>query len=61
MVIKIGSLLSIHTASLGAPILLEEAKAAGVKSMALKPLFTTGVKGETLQLGEVKLSLVSNW
>ena len=31
MVIKIGSLLSIHTASLGAPILLEEAKAAGVK------------------------------
>jgi alkylhydroperoxidase/carboxymuconolactone decarboxylase family protein YurZ len=31
MVIRIGSLLSIHTASLGAPILLEEAKAAGVK------------------------------
>jgi alkylhydroperoxidase/carboxymuconolactone decarboxylase family protein YurZ len=31
MVIKIASLLSIHTASLGAPILLEEAKAAGVK------------------------------
>jgi alkylhydroperoxidase/carboxymuconolactone decarboxylase family protein YurZ len=31
MVLKIGSLLSIHTASLGAPILLEEAKAAGVK------------------------------
>jgi alkylhydroperoxidase/carboxymuconolactone decarboxylase family protein YurZ len=31
MIIKIGSLLSIHTASLGAPILLEEAKAAGVK------------------------------
>jgi alkylhydroperoxidase/carboxymuconolactone decarboxylase family protein YurZ len=34
MTIKIASLLSIHTASLGAPILLEEAKAAGVK---LKP------------------------
>jgi alkylhydroperoxidase/carboxymuconolactone decarboxylase family protein YurZ len=31
MVIKIASLLSIHTASLGAPILLEEAKIAGVK------------------------------
>jgi len=31
MIIKIASLLSIHTASLGAPILLEEAKAAGVK------------------------------
>ena len=30
MILKIGSLLSIHTASLGAPILLEEAKAAGV-------------------------------
>jgi len=30
MTIKIASLLSIHTASLGAPILLEEAKAAGV-------------------------------
>ena len=31
MILKIGSLLSIHTASLGAPILLEEAKAAGLK------------------------------
>ena len=31
MTIKIASLLSIHTCSLGAPILLEEAKAAGVK------------------------------
>ena len=31
MVIKMASLLSIHTASLGAPILLEEAQAAGVK------------------------------
>ena len=30
MVLKIASLLSIHTCSLGAPILLEEAKAAGV-------------------------------
>ena len=31
MILKIASLLSIHTCSLGAPILLEEAKAAGVK------------------------------
>ena len=30
MILKIASLLSIHTCSLGAPILLEEAKAAGV-------------------------------
>ena len=32
MILKIASLLSIHTCSLGAPILLEEAKAAGVKA-----------------------------
>jgi alkylhydroperoxidase/carboxymuconolactone decarboxylase family protein YurZ len=31
MVLKVASLLSLHTCSLGAPILLEEAKAAGVK------------------------------
>ena len=31
MILKIASLLSIHTCSLGAPVLLEEAKAAGVK------------------------------
>jgi alkylhydroperoxidase/carboxymuconolactone decarboxylase family protein YurZ len=31
MILKVASLLSIHTCSLGAPILLEEAKAAGVK------------------------------
>jgi alkylhydroperoxidase/carboxymuconolactone decarboxylase family protein YurZ len=31
MILKIASLLSIHTCSLGAPILLEETKAAGVK------------------------------
>jgi alkylhydroperoxidase/carboxymuconolactone decarboxylase family protein YurZ len=37
MIIKIASLLSIHTASLGAPILLEEAKAAGVKLAQKKP------------------------
>ena len=32
MILKIASLLSIHTCSLGAPILLEEAKAADVKT-----------------------------
>jgi alkylhydroperoxidase/carboxymuconolactone decarboxylase family protein YurZ len=32
MVLKMGSLLAIHSCSLGAPILLEEAKAAGVQS-----------------------------
>jgi alkylhydroperoxidase/carboxymuconolactone decarboxylase family protein YurZ len=32
MILKIASMLSLHTCSLGAPILLEEAKAAGVKS-----------------------------
>jgi len=31
MTFKVASLLSLHTCSLGAPILLEEAKAAGVK------------------------------
>jgi alkylhydroperoxidase/carboxymuconolactone decarboxylase family protein YurZ len=31
MILKIASLLAIHTCSLGAPILLEEAKAAGMK------------------------------
>jgi alkylhydroperoxidase/carboxymuconolactone decarboxylase family protein YurZ len=33
MVLKMASLLSIHSCSLGAPILLEEAKAAGVGSV----------------------------
>jgi alkylhydroperoxidase/carboxymuconolactone decarboxylase family protein YurZ len=40
MIIKIASLLSIHTASLGAPILLEEAKAAGVKLSQKEPAAT---------------------
>ncbi len=34
VILKIASLLSIHTCSLGAPILLEEAKTAGVKLAA---------------------------
>jgi alkylhydroperoxidase/carboxymuconolactone decarboxylase family protein YurZ len=40
MVVKIASLLSIHTASLGAPILLEEANAAGVKPAPKQPAAT---------------------
>jgi alkylhydroperoxidase/carboxymuconolactone decarboxylase family protein YurZ len=34
MILKVASLLAIHTCSLGAPILLEEAKAAGVKPVS---------------------------
>ena len=41
MIIKIASLLSIHTASLGAPILLEEAKTAGVKIAHKEPVATS--------------------
>ena len=37
MVIKMGSLLAIHTCSLAAPILLEEAKAAGVQPTPKQP------------------------
>jgi alkylhydroperoxidase/carboxymuconolactone decarboxylase family protein YurZ len=40
MIIKIASLLSIHTASLGVPILLEEAKAASVTPGPKKPAAT---------------------
>jgi alkylhydroperoxidase/carboxymuconolactone decarboxylase family protein YurZ len=39
-ILKIASLLSIHTCSLGAPILLEEAKAAGAKPTPKKPAAT---------------------
>lgn len=40
MTIKIASLLSIHSMSLGAPILLEEAKAAGIKLAPKQPVAT---------------------
>jgi alkylhydroperoxidase/carboxymuconolactone decarboxylase family protein YurZ len=40
MVLKMASLLSIHTCSLAAPILLEEAQAAGVKPAAKAPVAT---------------------
>jgi alkylhydroperoxidase/carboxymuconolactone decarboxylase family protein YurZ len=43
MVPKMASLLSIHSCSLGAPILLEEAKAAGVKSARQSGRTTTPV------------------
>jgi alkylhydroperoxidase/carboxymuconolactone decarboxylase family protein YurZ len=39
MILKMASLLAIHSCSLGAPILLEEAKAAGVEPVA-KPATT---------------------
>jgi alkylhydroperoxidase/carboxymuconolactone decarboxylase family protein YurZ len=40
MILKMASLLSIHTCSLGAPILLEEAKAAGLKPTPKEPVAT---------------------
>jgi alkylhydroperoxidase/carboxymuconolactone decarboxylase family protein YurZ len=40
MILKMASLLSIHTCSLAAPILLEEAKAAGVHPMPKEPVAT---------------------
>ena len=40
MILKMAAVLSIHSCSLGAPILLEEAKAAGVKP-APKPTAAT--------------------
>jgi alkylhydroperoxidase/carboxymuconolactone decarboxylase family protein YurZ len=40
MVLKMASLLSIHTCSLAAPILLEEAKAAGVHPAPKQPVAT---------------------
>jgi alkylhydroperoxidase/carboxymuconolactone decarboxylase family protein YurZ len=40
MILKMASLLSIHTCSLGAPILLEEAKAAGLKPTPKEPAAT---------------------
>jgi alkylhydroperoxidase/carboxymuconolactone decarboxylase family protein YurZ len=40
LVLKMASVLSIHSCSLGAPILLEEAKAAGVKPSPKLPVAT---------------------
>ena len=45
MVLKMASLLSIHSCSLGAPILLEEAKAAGVGSAEQRQPATPIVNG----------------
>lgn len=40
MAIKMASVMAIHSCSLGAPILLEEAKAAGVAAAAAEPVAT---------------------
>ena len=40
MILKIASLLALHTCSLGAPLLLEEAQAAGVKLAPKGPVAT---------------------
>jgi alkylhydroperoxidase/carboxymuconolactone decarboxylase family protein YurZ len=51
MILKIASLLSIHTCSLGAPILLEEAKAAGEKPTE-KPAAATPVCDQMKAAGQ---------
>ena len=51
MVLKIASLLSIHTCSLGAPILLEEARAAGV-TLARKGPAATPVSDKMKAAGQ---------
>lgn len=43
MILKMASLLAIHSCSLGAPMLLEEAKAAGVHAAAKEPTTTPAV------------------
>jgi len=51
MVLKMASLLSIHTCSLGAPILLEEAAAAGIKPAA-KDVAATPASDKLRALGQ---------
>ncbi len=51
MVLKMASLLSIHTCSLGAPILLEEAAAAGIKPAA-QPRAATPAADQLRALGQ---------
>jgi alkylhydroperoxidase/carboxymuconolactone decarboxylase family protein YurZ len=51
MVFKMASLLSIHSCSLGAPILLEESKTAGV-SAAPKGKIATPVVDKTREIGQ---------
>jgi alkylhydroperoxidase/carboxymuconolactone decarboxylase family protein YurZ len=51
MVLKMASLLGIHSCSLGAPILLEEAKAAGAAAPARKEV-ATPVVDKTREIGQ---------
>jgi alkylhydroperoxidase/carboxymuconolactone decarboxylase family protein YurZ len=51
MVLKMASLLGIHSCSLGAPILLEEAKAAGASSAPRKEV-ATPVVNKTREIGQ---------
>lgn len=52
MVLKMASLLSIHSCSLGAPILLEEAKAAGVQPAPRKTKEATPACDKMRQIGQ---------
>jgi len=52
MVLKMASLLSIHSCSLGAPILLEEAKAAGVKPAPRKTKAVTPACDKMKEIGQ---------
>ena len=51
MVLKMSSLLAIHSCSLGAPILLEEAKAAGVKPSS-RPAVATPTCDKVRAIGQ---------
>jgi alkylhydroperoxidase/carboxymuconolactone decarboxylase family protein YurZ len=52
MVLKMASLLSIHSCSLGAPILLEEAKAAGVRPVPRKTKEATPACDKMREIGQ---------
>jgi len=52
MVLKMASVLSIHSCSLGAPILLEEGKAAGVRSAPRKTREATPACDKMRELGQ---------
>jgi alkylhydroperoxidase/carboxymuconolactone decarboxylase family protein YurZ len=52
MVLKMASLLSIHSCSLGAPILLEEAKAAGVQPAPRKTREATPACDKMREVGQ---------
>jgi len=51
-VLKMASLLSIHSCSLGAPLLLEEAKAAGVKPTRSSKAVATPTSDKTREVGQ---------